>query len=52
VVSVHWDVYLETLDRRILAGPIRCRQLREEVANSLVALTALVSSASPYGVRR
>jgi hypothetical protein len=47
LVSVHWDGYLETLDRRILAGPIRCRQLRKEVAKSLVALTELVSSASP-----
>ena len=30
-VSVHWDVYLETLDRRLFAGPIRRRQLRKEV---------------------
>jgi hypothetical protein len=38
-VSVRWDVYLETLDRRFLAGPIRKRQLRREVAASLKALT-------------
>ena len=37
-VSVSWDVYLKTLDRRLLAGPIRQRQLRKEVAESLRAL--------------
>ena len=37
-VSVSWDVYLMTLDRRLLAGPIRQRQLRKEVAESLLAL--------------
>ena len=37
-VSVSWDVYLKTLDRKLLAGPIRQRQLRKEVAASLVAL--------------
>lgn len=44
-VSVRWDVYLETLDRRLLAGPIRKRQLRKEVAASLGALAATVSAA-------
>ncbi len=34
-VSVKWDVYLKTFDRRLLAGPIRRRQLRKEVAASL-----------------
>jgi uncharacterized protein YndB with AHSA1/START domain len=34
-VSVTWDVYLKTWDRRHLAGPIRRRQLRKEVAGSL-----------------
>ena len=43
-VSVHWDVYLETLDRRLLAGPIRRRQLRREVAASLTNLAPLVGA--------
>jgi hypothetical protein len=37
-VNVSWDVYLKTLDRKWLAGPIRQRQLRKEVAESLRAL--------------
>jgi len=37
-VTVSWDVYLKTLDRKLLAGPIRRRQLRKEVAASLTAL--------------
>jgi uncharacterized protein YndB with AHSA1/START domain len=37
-VTVTWDVYLKTLDRKLLAGPIRQRQLRKEVAASLRAL--------------
>jgi uncharacterized protein YndB with AHSA1/START domain len=45
-VSVHWDVYLKSLDRRLFAGPIRRRQLRKEVAASLVMLAALVGSSS------
>ena len=44
-VSVRWDVHLKTLDRRLLAGPIRKRQLRKEVAVSLAALSAHVPSA-------
>jgi uncharacterized protein YndB with AHSA1/START domain len=43
-VSVGWDVYLKTLDRRLLAGPIRKRQLRKEVSTSLTALSAYVVS--------
>jgi uncharacterized protein YndB with AHSA1/START domain len=43
-VSVRWDVYLKTLDRRLLAGPIRKRQLRKEVAASLGALVTHVAS--------
>jgi uncharacterized protein YndB with AHSA1/START domain len=38
-VSVSWDVYLKTLDRRILAGPLRKRQLRREVQDSLTAMS-------------
>ena len=37
-VSVTWDVYLKTLDRRLLAGPLRRRGLRREVAASLPAM--------------
>ncbi len=37
-VSVTWDVYLKTLDRRLLAGPLRRRGLRREVAASLPAI--------------
>ncbi len=37
-VTVSWDVYLKTLDRKLLAGPIRQRQLRKEVGDSLHAL--------------
>lgn len=44
-VSVSWDVYLKTLDRKLLAGPIRQRQLRKEVAESLRALERTSRSA-------
>ena len=37
-MTVSWDVYLKTLDRKLFAGPIRQRQLRKEVAGSLAAL--------------
>ncbi len=41
-VTVTWDVSLETLDRRLFAGPIRKRQLRKEVAGSLAAVDGAV----------
>ncbi len=41
-VTVTWDVYLKTLDRKLLAGPIRKRQLRREVDASLAALATAV----------
>jgi uncharacterized protein YndB with AHSA1/START domain len=44
-VSVSWDVYLKTLDRKLLAGPIRKRQLRKEVAESLLSLERTSHSA-------
>jgi len=44
-VSVSWDVYLKTFDRKWLAGPIRKRQLRKEVAESLRALDRTSRSA-------
>jgi len=37
-VTVTWDVFLETLDGKLLAGPIRKRQLRKEVSASLLGL--------------
>jgi hypothetical protein len=44
-VNVRWDVYLKTLDRKWLAGPIRQRQLRKELAESLRALDRTIHSA-------
>ncbi len=43
-ISVSWDVYLKTLYRRILAGPLRRRQLQSEVSKSLAALASTVSA--------
>jgi uncharacterized protein YndB with AHSA1/START domain len=37
-VTVTWDVFLKTADRRWLAGPLRRRGLRHEVAASLPAI--------------
>jgi Polyketide cyclase / dehydrase and lipid transport len=45
-VSVKWDVYLKTWDRRLLGGPIRSRQLRKEVAASLSSIGRTVVSSS------
>jgi uncharacterized protein YndB with AHSA1/START domain len=45
-ISVSWDVYLKTLDRRLLAGPIRKRQLQHEVSGSLAALAKALSQAA------
>jgi hypothetical protein len=39
-----WDCYLKTLDRRILAGPLRKRQLAREVENSLGAIAPAVNA--------
>jgi uncharacterized protein YndB with AHSA1/START domain len=44
-VTVSWDVYLKTLDRKLVAGPIRQRQLRKEIAASLLALDKATLSA-------
>ncbi len=38
IVTVRWDVFLKTIDRKVLAGPIRKRQLSKEVAGSLRAI--------------
>ena len=37
-VTVSWDVFLKTVDRKLLAGPLRRRGLRREVAASMPAL--------------
>ena len=42
-VMVTWDVYLKTLDRRVLAGPLRKRQLAREVPRSLTAMASAIS---------
>jgi len=43
-VTVTWDVYLKTADRRFFAGPLRKRQLAREVPNSLAALAGAVTA--------
>ena len=45
-VSVSWDVVLNTADRRLLAGPLRKRQLLREVPKSLEALAARAAQVS------
>jgi uncharacterized protein YndB with AHSA1/START domain len=42
-VTVTWDCYLKTMDRKLLAGPIRKRHLAREVPKSLVALAHALS---------
>jgi uncharacterized protein YndB with AHSA1/START domain len=42
-VSVRWDVFLKTADRRLFGGPIRRRQLRREVPASLRRVAEHVS---------
>ena len=42
-VTVTWDVYLETFDRKFLGGPLRKRQLAREVPRSLTALASEVT---------
>ena len=44
VVTVRWVVYLKTLDRRLLAGPLRRRQLGREVPSSLKALASTLAA--------
>jgi len=43
-VTVTWDVYLKTADRRYFGGPLRKRQLAREVPNSLAALASAVTA--------
>jgi uncharacterized protein YndB with AHSA1/START domain len=42
-VTVTWDCYLKTLDRKVLAGPLRKRQLAREVPRSLTAMANVIS---------
>jgi len=37
-LTVSWDCYLKTFDRRVLGGPLRRRQLSREVPTSLAAI--------------
>lgn len=41
-LTVTWDCYLRTADRRLLAGPMRKRQLAREVPRSLSAIDRAV----------
>lgn len=43
-VTVTWDVFLKTVDRRFFAGPIRKRQLAREVPRSLTALASALAN--------
>jgi hypothetical protein len=51
-VTVRWDVYLKTIDRKLTAAPIRRRGLAPEVPASLRALGNLLRSPSPPEARR
>jgi uncharacterized protein YndB with AHSA1/START domain len=42
MITVTWDCYLRTADRRFLAGPLRKRQLAREVPRSLSAIDSAV----------
>jgi len=46
-VTVTWDVYLKTADRRYFGGPMRKRQLAREVPNSLAAMAGALVTAGP-----
>ena len=46
-VTVTWDAYLKTPDRRFLAGPLRKRQLAREVQRSLTAMAGAVTAVQP-----
>jgi uncharacterized protein YndB with AHSA1/START domain len=43
-VTVRWDVYLKTLDRKLIGGPLRRRQLAHEVPSSLRALASTLAA--------
>jgi Polyketide cyclase / dehydrase and lipid transport len=50
-VTVRWDVYLKTIDRKLIAAPVRRRGLAREVPASLHALENLLRSPSPEARR-
>jgi hypothetical protein len=43
-ITVTWDCYLRSLDRRVFGGPVRQRQLAREVPASLTALARALSA--------
>ena len=43
-VTVTWDCYLKTFDRRILGGPVRKHQLAREVPRSLAAIGSAIKA--------
>jgi uncharacterized protein YndB with AHSA1/START domain len=43
-VTVTWDCYLKTFDRRVFAGPLRKRMLAREVPTSLKAMASAVTA--------
>jgi hypothetical protein len=43
-VTVTWDCYLKTFDRRVFAGPLRKRMLAREVSTSLRAMASAVTA--------
>jgi uncharacterized protein YndB with AHSA1/START domain len=46
-VTVTWDCYLKTFDRRVVGGPLRKRQLAREVPKSLTAMAGAVMATEP-----
>ena len=46
-VTVTWDIYLKTVDRRYFGCPMRKRQLAREVPNSLTAMAGTLVAAGP-----
>jgi hypothetical protein len=46
-VTVTWDCYLKTFDRRVFGGPLRKRQLSHEVPGSLRAIASAFGAAMP-----
>lgn len=46
-VSVSWNIFLKTVDRRYFAGPLRKRQLAREVPRSLAQLGESLASVRP-----
>lgn len=45
-ITVTWDCYLRTLDRRVFGGPVRKRQLAREVPASLTVLASALRAST------